>query len=306
MNHNPWPGEFKRANTTSVISVLKRAGPGANGWLRLPALDLSQKAKKQLTHSFWKRQGSYDPAWTSGACSCQKKRGGSQAERTAQAKAWVCRGPWRCAWKRSAERREMGLETWCSHGQGWATAVSMGAQSWSWLSGWGVFPVFSGPDPCLQQHAVPATSPTSFCDPARRNTDSECGWRFLTPYLAQAACQKLFQTHLFSVSVCLSLTYTHTHTPFWKLDATLSFRWVSGFKVSPLKMFFKNNLGASLLVQWLRLCAPKTGGLGSIPGQGTRSHTPQLGVCMLHLKVPSATTDKTQPNKLININSNNK
>ncbi|TEA42709.1 hypothetical protein DBR06_SOUSAS1610227, partial [Sousa chinensis] len=27
----------------------------------------------------------------------------------------------------------------------------------------------------------------------------------------------------------------------------------------------------SLVVQWLRLHAPNTGGLGSIPGQGTRS-----------------------------------
>ena len=32
---------------------------------------------------------------------------------------------------------------------------------------------------------------------------------------------------------------------------------------------------ASLVVQWLRLCAPKAGGLGSIPGQGTRSHMRQ-------------------------------
>ena len=31
----------------------------------------------------------------------------------------------------------------------------------------------------------------------------------------------------------------------------------------------------SLVVQWLRLCAPNAGDLGSIPGQGTRSHTLQ-------------------------------
>ena len=36
------------------------------------------------------------------------------------------------------------------------------------------------------------------------------------------------------------------------------------------------SLGNSLVVQWLRLCAPDTGGLGLIPGQGTRSHMPQL------------------------------
>ncbi|TEA37944.1 hypothetical protein DBR06_SOUSAS37410008, partial [Sousa chinensis] len=28
----------------------------------------------------------------------------------------------------------------------------------------------------------------------------------------------------------------------------------------------------SLVVQWLRLCAPNAGGPGSIPGWGTRSH----------------------------------
>ncbi|TEA39746.1 hypothetical protein DBR06_SOUSAS31510016, partial [Sousa chinensis] len=28
----------------------------------------------------------------------------------------------------------------------------------------------------------------------------------------------------------------------------------------------------SLVVQWLRLCAPNAGGPGLIPGQGTRSH----------------------------------
>ena len=31
-----------------------------------------------------------------------------------------------------------------------------------------------------------------------------------------------------------------------------------------------------LLVQWVRLCTPNAGGLGLIPGQGTRSHMPQL------------------------------
>ena len=33
---------------------------------------------------------------------------------------------------------------------------------------------------------------------------------------------------------------------------------------------------ASLVVHWLRLQAPNAGGLGLIPGQGTRSHVPQL------------------------------
>ena len=35
-------------------------------------------------------------------------------------------------------------------------------------------------------------------------------------------------------------------------------------------------LGTSLVVQWLRLWTPNAVGLGSIPGQGTRSHMPYL------------------------------
>ena len=35
-------------------------------------------------------------------------------------------------------------------------------------------------------------------------------------------------------------------------------------------------MGASLVVQWLRLRAANAGGPGSIPGQGTRSRTWQL------------------------------
>ena len=34
--------------------------------------------------------------------------------------------------------------------------------------------------------------------------------------------------------------------------------------------------GTSLVVQWLKLGAPKAGGPGSIPSQGTGSHMPQL------------------------------
>ena len=34
--------------------------------------------------------------------------------------------------------------------------------------------------------------------------------------------------------------------------------------------------GTSLVVQWLRLCTPNAGSPGSIPGQGTGSHVPQL------------------------------
>ena len=43
----------------------------------------------------------------------------------------------------------------------------------------------------------------------------------------------------------------------------------------------KRGEGTSLVVEWLGLPAPKARGLGSVPGQGTRSH-------MLHVKIPSA------------------
>ena len=40
------------------------------------------------------------------------------------------------------------------------------------------------------------------------------------------------------------------------------------------------SVGTLLVVQWLRLCTPNTGGPSSIPGQGTRSHMPQHRVQM--------------------------
>ena len=52
--------------------------------------------------------------------------------------------------------------------------------------------------------------------------------------------------------------------------------------VSPLCHFFLSSIfksgewGTFMVVPWLRPCAPTAGGLGSIPGQGTRSHMPQL------------------------------
>ena len=59
------------------------------------------------------------------------------------------------------------------------------------------------------------------------------------------------------------------------------------FKVAirPLKKYTSS--GTSLVVQWLRLLTPHAGGPGSIPGQETRSHMPQLRVHMPQLR-PSA------------------
>ena len=42
--------------------------------------------------------------------------------------------------------------------------------------------------------------------------------------------------------------------------------------------------GTSLVVQWVRLCAPNAGGPGLIPGQGTRS------LMRATMKIPHAAT----------------
>ena len=43
------------------------------------------------------------------------------------------------------------------------------------------------------------------------------------------------------------------------------------------------------MVWWLRVHAPSAGGLGLIPGQGTRSRVLQVRVHMTQLKIPRAT-----------------
>ena len=47
-------------------------------------------------------------------------------------------------------------------------------------------------------------------------------------------------------------------------------------------------VGTSLVVQWLRFCAPNAGGLGLIPGQGTRFHMLQLRSCVPQLRPGTA------------------
>ena len=45
--------------------------------------------------------------------------------------------------------------------------------------------------------------------------------------------------------------------------------------VNFIYIVLKKSRGNSLAVQWLGLRASNAGGMGSIPGQGTRSHMPQ-------------------------------
>ena len=54
--------------------------------------------------------------------------------------------------------------------------------------------------------------------------------------------------------------------------------------INLLKYFLETLLGDFPGVQWLRLCSPSAGGLGLIPGQGTRSHMLQVkdSACHYH------------------------
>lgn len=45
------------------------------------------------------------------------------------------------------------------------------------------------------------------------------------------------------------------------------------------------------MIQWLELYAPNAGGLGSVPGQGTEFHMPQLGASVPQLKHPACTAE---------------
>ena len=60
-------------------------------------------------------------------------------------------------------------------------------------------------------------------------------------------------------------------------------------------MHVRRSRGTSLVVQGLRLWAPQCRGPGFDPGQGTRSHMPQLRVCMAQLKIPHATRETQDP-----------
>lgn len=50
--------------------------------------------------------------------------------------------------------------------------------------------------------------------------------------------------------------------------------------------------GTSLVVQWLRLCAPSAGDPGLIPGQGSRFHMPQLKIPNIATKTPHSQIKK--------------
>ena len=65
---------------------------------------------------------------------------------------------------------------------------------------------------------------------------------------------------------------------------------VKSIKNNKRMIISKEQYRTSLVVQWLRLHPHNAGALGSSPGQGTRSHMPQLRVHMPQLKIPHAAT----------------
>ena len=73
------------------------------------------------------------------------------------------------------------------------------------------------------------------------------------------------------------------------MTSAWSFKLKHGFK--------KTHSGTSLVVQWLRLRAPNAGGLGSIPGQGTRSHMPQLKILRATTKTQHSQKNKKKKKK---------
>ena len=77
--------------------------------------------------------------------------------------------------------------------------------------------------------------------------------------------------------------------------------WLEGKERVVLFYNWKHKPRTSWVVRWLRLHTPNAGSLGSIPGQGTRSHMPQLRVCMLQQRILHAAmkTQHSQKNKLI-------
>ena len=50
--------------------------------------------------------------------------------------------------------------------------------------------------------------------------------------------------------------------------------------------------GTFLVVQWLTFHTPNAGGPGSIPGQGTRSHKPQLKIVHATAKISHSQINK--------------
>ena len=102
-------------------------------------------------------------------------------------------------------------------------------------------------------------------------------FQFTPSYYGLPACSHMYLLHSWHV-VCPLQCFQYIHP--------LTIKVLS----SCYCVFLNLPFGTSLVVQWLRLCAPKARGLGLIPGQGTGPHRPQLGVQGSQPRIPQATT----------------
>ena len=95
---------------------------------------------------------------------------------------------------------------------------------------------------------------------------------------------------------CGHIRCNHDEAKWW-VSGTSPFAFNFPWTYHYLIFFFKYMLvlfkkGTSLVVQWLRFCAPTLGGLGLIPGQETIPYMPQVSVHMLPSKVLNTTTTR--------------
>ena len=83
-----------------------------------------------------------------------------------------------------------------------------------------------------------------------------------------------------------------------KMGKTDWYKALGGQAHHHIKTLLKFTSGTSLVVQRLRIHAPNTGGPGSILGQGTRSHTLQLRVCMLQQQQKNPLVERQTQSKI--------
>ena len=72
------------------------------------------------------------------------------------------------------------------------------------------------------------------------------------------------------------------HPPIWPPKNISGYCQMSHGENMPTVLSSRNMVETPLVVQWLKFCVSNSGGLGAMPGQGTRSF-------MLQLKIPHAT-----------------
>ena len=72
----------------------------------------------------------------------------------------------------------------------------------------------------------------------------------------------------------------------WRRATLGRLGWGKGRLYLSLSLDIKkqSRMGTPLVAQWLRLLTSNAGGLGLVPGQGTRSHVPQLKIPHVAIK----------------------